>query len=168
MTATTQLTRRSAVLLGLLCVVCGVPPVLISLGVIPGHLDPGVPAWMGVAAGSAFLFAAVLLFADAVAGETNPDGSLPATAPAFVRFVQNAAGLGIVGLMGAMATWIAFGKGERHFSATVSLPFIAYHPQHPDLPGRIAFGIGAVLIWIVVIAGTVAALKKHLARLRSA
>jgi hypothetical protein len=65
----------------LVCVVCGVPPVLISLGVIPGHLDPGVPAWMGVAAGSVFLLAAVLLFADAVAGGTNADGSLPATAP---------------------------------------------------------------------------------------
>jgi hypothetical protein len=43
-----------------------------------------------------------------------------------------------------------------------------YHPRNSDLSGRIAFGFAAILIWIVVIAGTVTVLKRHLARLRSA
>jgi len=123
---------------------------------------------MGVAAGSTFLLAAVLLFADAVAGGTNPDGTLPATASPFLRFIQSAAGLGIVVVMGAMATWIAFGRGERHFSMTIALPFVAYQPVKTELPGRIAFGFAALLIWVIVIAVTVVALKRHLARLRSA
>jgi len=122
---------------------------------------------MGVAAGSAFLLAAVLLFADAAAGGTNPDGTLLADASPIARFIQSAAGLGIVLVMGSMATWIAFGRGARHFSMTITLPFMTYRPANPDLPGRIAFGFGAILIWAIVIFGTVAAIKKHLARLRA-
>ena len=122
---------------------------------------------MGVAAGSTFLLAAVLLFADAAAGGTKPDGSLPASTPTVLRAVQSAAGLGIVVVMGAMATWIAFGRGERHFSETIVLPFAAYRAANAELPGRIVFGFAALLIWAIVVAGTVAALKKHLARLRS-
>jgi hypothetical protein len=168
MPAETQLTRGRALGLGLVCVVCGAPPVVGAFGVGPFHRSPGVPVWMGVAAGSTFLLAAVLLFADAAAGGTNPDGSLPAKTPPILRAVQSAAGLGIVVVMGAMATWIAFGRGERHFSETIVLPFAAYHAANAELPGRIAFGFAALLIWAIVVAGTVAALKKHLARLRSA
>ncbi len=123
---------------------------------------------MGVAAGSVFLLASTLLFVDAAAGGANADGTLPAAASPALRILQTAAGTGIVTLMGVMATWIAFGRGERHFSETVVLPFAAYGSRGGDLTGRIAFGIAALLIWVIVIAGTVAALKKHLARLRSA
>ena len=168
MAAQTQLTRRKALALGLLCTLCGGPPLFGSFGVGPFHRSPGVPLWMGVAAASTFLLAAVLLFADAAAGGTNPDGSLPARTPPVLRAIQNAAGLGIVVVMGAMATWIAFGRGERHFSTTIALPFIAYRSVSAGLPNRIAFGFAALLVWTIVIAAIVAALKKHLARLRAA
>jgi hypothetical protein len=167
MAAETQLTRGRALGLGLVCAVCGVPAIVGAFGLGPFHRSPGVPVWMGIAAGSTFLLAAVLLFADAAAGGTNLDGSLPATTPTVLRTVQSAAGLGIVVVMGAMTTWIAFGRGERHFSETIALPFVAYRSANAELPGRIAFGVGAVLIWTMAIVGTVAALKKHLARLRS-
>ena len=167
MAAKTQLTRKSALALGLVCVACGLPPVIGSLGIGPFHRSPGVPIWMGVAAGSTFLLAAVLLFADAAAGGTNPDGSLPAKTPPILRAVQSAAGLGIVVVMGAMATWIAFGRGERHFSETIVLPFSVYRSSNGELPGRIAFGFAALLIWAIAMIGTVAALKRHLARLHS-
>ena len=168
MPAESQLTRRSAFWMGVLFFGCGVPPVLGALRVLPVHPSPGVPTWMGVAAGAAFLLAGVLLFADSAAGGTNPDGSMPAAAPAYLRHIQTVAGMAIVLLMAVMLTWIAFGRGERHFSSTITLPFLAYRPRNSELPGRIAFGIGASLIWLVLILGTVAALKKHLARLRSA
>lgn len=167
MPAQTQLTRRSALTIGVVCLACGIGPVLGSVGVGPFHRSDGVPVWMGVAAGSTFLLAAVLLFADAAAGGTNPDGSLPASASPIARFIQSAAGLGIVVTMAAMATWIAFGRGERHFTTTIALPFTAYRSANTELPGRIAFGIAAFMIWVVAIAATVAALKKHLARLRA-
>jgi hypothetical protein len=168
MVAETQLTRRKAIAIGTVCLAGGVPPVLGSIGVIPMKLDPGVPPWMGVAAGSVFLLAAALLFVDAAAGGANADGTLSVSAPAPLRALQTITGLGIVVLMGVMTTWIAFGRGERHFSTTISLPFLAYQPKNSDLPGRVGFGIGALLIWAIVIGGTVAALKRHLARLRAA
>jgi hypothetical protein len=167
MPAETQLTRRRALVIGTVCLACGVGPMLGAIGVGPFHLSPGVPAWMGAAAAMTFLFASILLFADAAAGGTNADGSLPATAPGLVRFIQTASGLGIVVMMASMATWIAFGRGERHFSETVVLPFTAYGSGGGELTGRIAFGIAALLIWVIVIAGTIAALKKHLTRLRA-
>jgi len=167
MAAETKLTRRKAIAIGILCLGGGVPPVLGSFGLIPLRLDPGVPPWMGVAAGSVFLLASMLLFVDAAAGGTNADGTLPANAPPMLRVLQSAAGLSIVTVMAIMATWIAFGRGPRHFSTTISLPFLVYQPKNSDLAGRVGFGIAALLIWVIVIAGTVAALKKHLARLRS-
>ncbi len=168
MTAIAQLTRRKATAIGILCLACGVPPMLGAFGLIPLRLAPDVPPWMGVAAGSMFLLASMLLFVDAAAGGANADGTLPANASPALRVLQTAAGTGIVTLMAAMATWIAFGRGPRHFSTTISLPFIVYQPKNSDLLGRVGFGIAALLIWAIVIAGTLAALKKHLARLRSA
>ena len=167
MAAETQLTRRKAIAIGILCLGCGVPPVLGALGLIPLRLAPDVPPWMGVAAGSMFLLASMLLFVDAAAGGANADGTLPANASPALRVLQTTTGTGIVTLMAVMATWIAFGRGPRHFSTTISLPFLVYQPKNSDLPGRVGFGIAALLIWAIVIAGTVGALKKHLARLRS-
>ena len=94
MAAETQLTRRKAIAIGILCLGCGVPPVLGALGLIPLRLDPGVPPWMGVAAGSVFLLASTLLFVDAAAGGANADGTLPATASPALRVLQSAAGRG--------------------------------------------------------------------------
>ncbi len=168
MAAETQLTRRKAIVMGILCLGCGVPPVLGSLGLIPMRLEPGVPPWMGVAAGSVFLLASALLFVDAAAGGANADGTLPANAAPALRVLQSAVGLSIVTLMAVMVTWIAFGRGPRHFSMTISLPFLAYQPKNTELPGRVAFGIAALLVWAIAAVGTVAALKKHLMRLRSA
>lgn len=108
------------------------------------------------AAGGVFLLGGVLLFADGAAGSTNSDGSIPANAPAYLRHVQTMVGATIVFLMALMFTWIAFGKGERHFSTTAALPFLAYRSRSAELPGRIAFGIGASLIWAVTIVGIVA------------
>ena len=168
MPAQGQLTRRKALAFGALCAVCGLISVLGALGVIQLNRPPDVPAWMGVAAGSAFLLAAVLLFADAAAGGADADGSMPASAPAYLRHIQTMTGAAIVLVMALMVTWIAFGRGERHFSTTIALPFLFYRSANSDLSGRIAFGIAAVLIWLVMILGTIAALKRHIARLRSA
>ena len=137
MAAETQLTRRKAIAIGILCLGCGAPPVLGSLGLIPLKLAPDVPPWMGVAAGSTFLLASMLLFVDAAAGGANADGTLPANASPALRVLQTAAGTGIVTLMAVMATWIAFGRGPRHFSTTISLPFLVYQPKNSDLPGRV-------------------------------
>src|SRR5258706_3814583 len=50
-----------------------------------------------------------------------------------------------------ISNWIAFGPGERHFSGSVGGAGIAVSGPVGDLTGRIAFGIGAVLLDAVLI-----------------
>lgn len=50
-----------------------------------------------------------------------------------------------------ISNWIAFGPGERHFSGSVGGAGIAVSGPVGELTGRIAFGIGAVLLDAVLI-----------------
>lgn len=162
-----RLAPRTALVLGLVCLACGTPPILGALGLFPFSPAPGVPIWIAIAAAMVFVLAGAMLMVDAAAGGTDDDGSLPASAPPFLRHLQSLIVLSIIVVMGTIGTWIAIGPGERHFSTTISAPFFTYQPKSSDLPGRIAFGIGAALIWIVVIVAIVTAIRKHIARLRS-
>ena len=148
----TQLTPRGAVLAALVCIACGVLPILGGFGVIPIHLENGTPGCVAIAAGSTFLLAAGALLVDAAAGGIGPTGNLPPDTPGALRNVQNLCGFGIVVLFALITSWIAFGKGERHFSTTLALPFMLARHASGDASGRWAFGIVAVVLWIVVIA----------------
>jgi len=163
-----RLTPRGALFFGFICLACGIPPVLGALGLIPFSPTPDTPTWIAIAAGMVFLLAGAMLIVDAAAGGTTDDGSLPAAASPLLHHLQTLIVLAIILVMGTIATWISIGPGERHFSTTISLPFITYQPKSSDLPGRIAFGIGAALIWIVMLIGIVSAIRNHVSRMRSA
>lgn len=165
---TSRLTPRSALFFGFVCLACGIPPVLGALGLIPFSPTPDTPTWIAIAAGMIFVLAGAMLMVDAAAGGTTDDGSLPAAASPILHHLQTVIVLAIIVVMGTIATWIAVGPGERHFSTTISLPFLSYRPKNTDLPGRIAFGVGAALIWIVMLIGTVSAIRNHVGRMRSA
>jgi hypothetical protein len=72
--------------------------------------------------------------------------------PFAIRVASLVLGLAIVGLMGALFGWVAFGPGPREFSTTVSIPFLAGRWGSSALSGRIAFGIGAVLLALMFVA----------------
>ena len=65
-------------------------------------------------------------------------------------------------LFAVIASWIAFGKGERHFTTTLSLPFLWTRHAGSDSSGRWAFGAFAVLLWIVVLAVCVKVFRRLL------
>jgi hypothetical protein len=149
----TPLSPRAAIIVGVLCGACGIVPILGGLGLIPIQLTEGTPAWLAVCAGLAFVMAgAAVMVGYALAGGTGPDGDLPPGTPFIVRLVQYVLGLGITGLMTAMAAWVAFGSGPRHFSGTLVTPFISRRWSDGELSGRIAFGIGAVLMLAFLVA----------------
>jgi hypothetical protein len=58
--------------------------------------------------------------------------------------------------LGAIGTWVAFGPGERKFSS--SIPFLPAWLNEPI--GRTVFGIGAILIWIILIASAVVGARR--------
>ena len=141
---------RLAIVFGLLSAAVGVVIVLAGIGVLPVAAAPDVQGspWVVVCAGLMFVFlGAAVIVGFAVAG--GADGDLPAGTPFSVRLIQYLLGLGIVGSLAAIFTWIAFGPGERHFSSTVVLPFMARGAAASgETSGRVTFGIAAVLIWL--------------------
>ena len=162
----TKLTPRSAIVFGLVCVAASALPILGGLRVIDLKPAPDTPQWLGVVAGGAFLLAGITLIVDGASGAIGSDGQLATDAPGWLHVFQSLMGLGIVGTMGAIATWIAFGPGERHFSTTISLPFGWWHPSNSDATGRWGFGIAAVVIWCIIASVIVASIRRLIVRAR--
>jgi hypothetical protein len=65
--------------------------------------------------------------------------------------------IGIFGAFATIGTWIAIGSGPRAF--TVSSSF-GETQMSGDTLGRAVFGLGAVIVWIAVIALTVGTVRK--------
>ncbi len=161
------LSRRGAVLVGSLCAAAGCPPILIATGLMTGNLTPGVPPWVGVAAGLVFIFGgAAVIVGHALAAGIGPDGDLPPGTPIAVRATQYLLGFCIVGLLLAVSAWVAFGPGERHFSTTVSSFAGTRSSQASERTGRIVFGTGAIAIGIFWVAMTVVSVRRLLRAVR--
>lgn len=62
---------------------------------------------------------------------------------------EGLAGL-LIGCMALIATWIAFGPGEREFSGGISLGPLAIGGSTAPSLGRIVFGLSAVLLWALL------------------
>lgn len=161
-----KLSPRGAIFWGLFCVAMSAVPILGGLGVIDLHGDPGTPRWTAFVGGGLFFLAGVIMIVDGASGGIGPDGQLSPDAPPWLHVFQAIMGLGIVAGLGALFSWVAFGKGERHFSTTVSLPFGWWHPKNSDTTGRWAFGIAAVLIWCIIAGVIVASVRRLIARAR--
>jgi hypothetical protein len=156
-----QLSPRGAIIVGILCMVCGAYPVLAGLGIVHGRPAPGVQPWVVVAAGSMFILAGfAVINGYAVAGGSQANGDLADGAPFAARVTQFVLGTLIVGLMFAVFAWVAFGSGERHFSSSFSMPGFSSSGQSSERSGRIVFGIGAVLIGLFFVFGAVSGAKR--------
>ena len=66
-------------------------------------------------------------------------------------------GIAVAGSLAAIGTWIAIGSGPRGF--TMSGPFFEMRTAGEAI-GRSVFGLGAVIVWIYVIALTVGTVRK--------
>lgn len=161
-----QLSARGAALMGVVFIACALLPVLAGLGVLPTRraASTDTPGWIAVSIGLAFFFAGVVLLSDAVAGGTGPDGQLRDDAPPWIKRFQSVMGLAIAVTLATIMSWVAFGPGERHFSMSISLPFIAAGRAGSDTLGRWVFGFGAMLTWIVIVGTLFSAARKALAR----
>ena len=143
---------------GIAMAAIGLYIVLVALDVLPIP-DGGVraPAFILVLAGLAFMFAGASLMIRARAGASDGDGDLPATAPRASHIAYRAIGIAIAASLAAIGSWIAIGSGPRHFD--MSIPLAGAAPAGNAL-GRTIFGLGAVIVWIYVIALTVGTVRK--------
>ncbi len=138
--------------------------ILAGLGIVPA--PDGAEAFRGppaviLCAGAAFIFAGVALAIRSFAGANDNDGDLPAGAPRWTQLSYRIVGIAIAGSLAAIGTWIAIGNGPRAF--TVGGPMLEMRTTGETI-GRTVFGLGAVIVWIYVIALTVSTVRKFFDR----
>jgi hypothetical protein len=134
-----SLSPKARLVFGLLCVAAGILPVLASFDIGPlGREAINGPAWLGAAAGGAFIIAGIAL----LMGEDGSRSDHP------LSYVLVGC---ILGALAASANWIAFGPGPRE----CTLAFDAFETAQPanSVLCRTGFAIGAgildgFLIWL--------------------
>ena len=145
---------KTTIAVGALSALVGLIPLLAMTGILPPaqhtSADPA-PSWMGWLIGLMFLGAGVLVMARGIwGGATESDGSLSRTAPWALRALNDVLGTAIACGLAVLFTWAAFGPGPRHFSVGIGIGglFLA-GPASSDMPGRVMFGFGAALGWLI-------------------
>lgn len=134
-----SLSPKARLAAGLLCVAAGILPMLASFDVGPlGHEAINGPAWLGAAAGGAFIIAGIAL----MMGEDGSRSDHP------LSYVLLAC---VLGALAAAANWIAFGPGPRECTLFIDA-FENAAPTNSVLC-RTGFAIGAgildgFLIWL--------------------
>lgn len=158
----TSLSPRAAIAIGAGLIAFGGFIALSVLGLVTGTPPPHeAPPWVGACAGLVFVFGGgAMIVGYALAGGATPDGDLPPGTPLWMRVTQMTLGLGIVGALSAVASWVAFGPGPRTFTASGTFA----SGQTSERVGRMVFGAGAALLAVVFVALLVVSVKRLRAR----
>jgi hypothetical protein len=150
-----QLSPRIEAVVGLLVMAFGVFTILGAFGVVPVTVAPDLRGseWVIVCAGVSILLIG-LAFIVGLTARSSTWISLR------IQLIQYLIGLGIVGLFTGVFTWIAVGPGPRHFAMAIAIPFMTSRSQGSEIPGRIMFGFGAALLWLMLIGVGVSGARK--------
>lgn len=146
--------NKAVFFMGLVGLAVGALPFLVLLGVLPaGHRTPDdAPDWIGILIGLAFTFAGLTAIVRSFAG-TDASGNLVDTAPPAVQAINDGLGLLIVASLAMIFTWVSIGPGARHFMVSAGGSFGGIsEPGGPgsDVMGRVMFGLGALLGWVIM------------------
>jgi hypothetical protein len=139
----------------------GVYFMLVAGGLLPMPSGANAPPFIIFAIGQAFLFAGLTCVVRSRAGMSDQQSEVPDSAPLWTQVSYRILGIGITGALALVGTWIAIGSGPRAFN--ISGPFIEMRTTG-EMIGRSVFGLGAVIVWIYVIALTVGTVRKFLNR----
>jgi hypothetical protein len=145
---------RALLAIGAVCAAGGIYFVLVGFGLAPPPSRINGPLWLSICVGLVFLAGGVMVL---VRGWLAvPDSQdLPADAPRALIALQWIAVVAACAGLAVAATWVAFGAGPRQFV----LPLPVYGSLG-EFIGRAAFGIGALLSWLIVFAFARAGAKR--------
>lgn len=115
------------------------------------------PSFIVFFAGMAFCFAGLTCMVRARAGMTDTQDEVPDGAPRWIKASYRVLGIGCAGALATIGTWIAIGSGPRAFS--LSAPFVEMQTTGEAI-GRTVFGLGAVIVWIYMIAFIIGTVRK--------
>lgn len=130
---------------GAIFVIAGCGIMAIGGGVIP--VDPSsvhAPGWVIVLCGVVFALAGVMVCLNGKTGE----------------WMNEAFALLLMVCFATVFSWVAFGPGERQFSGGASAGGVGVGGSVGSTAGRVAFGIGAVMMWMFVVAIGAKSLKR--------
>jgi hypothetical protein len=161
MSAQDKASSADLVGLGIACAAGGLYFVLVGFGVVPAPGPTNAPGVIVIAAGLAFLFAGLTCVVRARAGMSDRQDDVPDGAPLWTKLAYRALGIGVAGALAIIGTWIAIGSGPRVFA--ISAPFVEARTTG-EMIGRTVFGLGAVIVWIYVIALAIQTVRKLFGR----
>jgi hypothetical protein len=138
---------------------------LVGLGVLSSPVGDDAaaqaPAAIIICTGAAFLFAGLVVAVCAVAIAREGECGLPADSSRWNYLVYRALAIAVAGAIAAIGTWIAISSGSR--ALTAAGPFLETRTVG-EAVGRVIIGLGAVIVWIYVIALTVVTVRRLLDR----
>ncbi|HLY04699.1 MAG TPA: hypothetical protein VKR31_03025 [Rhizomicrobium sp.] len=148
-----QSPNKFYIFFGLITMGLGSMPFLAAMGILPSRPpEPGdAPAWIAFAIGLAFVLAGIVVIVRSFAGADDQSSELPQTAPRSLRAFYDLLVMPIPILLALLFTWVAFGPGVRHFSMSIGFGGTGAAAAGNETLGRIMFGAGAVLGWIIVV-----------------
>jgi hypothetical protein len=161
MDSKSQLSPRMAIIVALLFIVVGLAATPLTAKLVAPGWHPTAdapPLLVQYSFGLIFVLAGFAIIIGYGVGRVDANGNLPADAPLWLYVTQQLLVLGIVGTMGALFSWISIGSGPREFTMSTPVGTSLGH----SVIGRIAFGFGAVLIWIFFVAVAVIAARRLL------
>ena len=130
---------------------------MFSLGVVPMKPRAGDgPLWVAALAGLAFLLAGISVVVGAINGVSHT-GELPKDSGWWLRLFYHAVAVAVAATLATISSWIAFGPGPRAFGGT---GMFLLSPEANAAVGRVVFGFGAVLTWLIAVAFAVSGARK--------
>jgi hypothetical protein len=135
---------RGLLAIGALFAAGGLYFMLVGIGALPAPSTLYGPDWIALAVGVIFLAAGLSVLVRGWLNLPDSRAGLPDDAPAAAFAVQWLASLVIIAGLATIGTWIALGGGARSF--TMLLPVKG---TLGETAGRIAFGIGAAITWLL-------------------
>lgn len=154
--------NKGVVLAGIFAAGIGLLIVFLSIDVIPAEDSSfSAPRWVAGLAGLVFILGGFGVLLSALA-ETSDWSDRFSTV---IKSLQSVVGVLIFVIMAGIANWVAFGSGDRSFSGSVSGSSFSIGLTTGELVGRIVFGVGAVLLDLIIVLGLITSIVRFVRRL---
>jgi hypothetical protein len=122
----------------------GIYFIFVGFGLLPSPGRINGPLWLSIGCGLVFLLGGVSVSLRGYLRMDDSQTDIPADAPHWVKLVWWGNTVAICCALASIGSWIAFGGGTRHFSVAGLI-----NGSVGESIGRAAFGLGAILAWLI-------------------